>query len=51
MTREHEVHGRGGWKMSLLHLSDPEYREGGRLTCTRAQRRKYVANPDQPQPH
>ena len=31
-----KVYGWGGWKMPILHLSDPEYCEYGCPVCTRA---------------
>jgi len=33
---ERKVYGWGRWKMSILHLNDPEYCEYGCPVCTRA---------------
>jgi len=37
-TRTPKVYDWGGWKMPILHLSDPEYCEDGCPICTRARK-------------
>ena len=38
MKREARVYAWGGWKMPVLHPSDPEFCEDGCPICTRARR-------------